>query len=246
MTAGAVSTPSLVVRNLAAGYGSGLVVRDVSLSVAQGEIVGLVGRNGVGKTTTLRSIVGELARAHGSAWLDGVPLPASPSRCTKLGLSYVPEGRQLFGALTVGENIKVGATVGRASSSKAREAVQRCCRILPRLEPLLGRRAESLSGGEQQMVAIARGLAAHPRVLLVDEMTLGLAPVAAIELMKELQVILTSEGMAVLIVDQNAEVLAQFASRILVLNDGVIAETVTEYGSGLRDVLDVTYFGSSE
>lgn len=238
---------AFVVRDLAAGYGTGLVVREVSLTIDEGEIVGLVGRNGAGKTTTLKSIVGEIPRAHGVVLLDGAVLPASPSRCARAGVSYVPEGRQLFAALTVEENIKVGATVGRSPSAKARELViQRCCSILPRLQPLLDRRAESLSGGEQQMVAIARGLAADPRVLLVDEMTLGLAPVAAMELLSELKTIVASRGMAVLLVDQNAEVLAKFASRILVLHEGVIAESVTDYGGGLRDILDATYFGSAK
>lgn len=245
MKANVPSDRGLRVENLTAGYGKALVVRGLSLNVGLGEIVGLCGRNGAGKTTTLRAITGTVERAASVLSIDGVDLPPSPTATARLGVAHVPEGRRLFGSLTVLENIQFGGIIGRASSNMHKD-VERLCEMFPRLKDLLNRRAGSLSGGEQQIVAIARGMAMSPMVLLVDEVTLGLAPIAAEAIMEELREVVARGEMGVLLVDQNAKLLADECNRILVMADGQLREIAPNLITGEQDWLGAAYFGEQQ
>ncbi|HZU18935.1 MAG TPA: ATP-binding cassette domain-containing protein, partial [Candidatus Dormibacteraeota bacterium] len=169
----------LEVRGLRAGYGRTVILTGVDLEVRPGEVVGLAGRNGAGKTTTLRAISGMLPRRAGELSFDGVPLPAGPRGVARLGVVHVPEGRGMLRGLTVEENLVFGAAaVGRPHGHAERERV---LAFFPALGRMLDRKAGLLSGGEQQMLAIARGLMAQPRLLMVDELSLGLAPRVVVE-----------------------------------------------------------------
>lgn len=169
-------TDALVdVRNLYAGYGGIPVVRDLSLHVAPGEVVALLGPNGAGKTTTLLTISGLLAPVGGSVDVLGQPVDGHKAHLVaRRGLAHVPEDRSLFFDLTVDENIRLGLT---GNKQARREAHERAMELLPALRPLGKRQAGLLSGGEQQMLAMARALVSNPKCLLVDEMSLGLAPI---------------------------------------------------------------------
>jgi ABC-type branched-subunit amino acid transport system ATPase component len=208
----------LKVTGLSAAYGSAVVLTRVDLQVEPGEVVGLVGRNGAGKTTTLRAISGLIPRRADGLSFDDVPLPAQPYRVARLGLIHVPEGRMVLRGLTVEENLAFGAAaVGRPSGGGDRDRV---LDWFPPLRPLMTRRAGLLSGGEQQMLAVARGLMARPRLLMVDEMSLGLSPRAVRDVLGAVLSACRDEGVSLLMVDQNLRLLAAHCDRLYVLAGG--------------------------
>ena len=205
---------ALEITDVAAAYGRARVLESATLRVEPGEVVGLVGRNGAGKTTLLRVISGLVKATAGTRRLGDKPLPASPAAVARRGVAHVPEGRGLFPALTVRENLQVGASVRRRRDATL---AARVSELIPRIGPLLDRRAGSLSGGEQQLVAIARGLASDPSFFLVDEVSLGLSPKAAEEiytLVRELG----SAGIGCLLVDQNILAVQACSTRTYVLS----------------------------
>jgi branched-chain amino acid transport system ATP-binding protein len=211
----------LSVRDLHAGYRNKSVLRGVSLDVPRGRIVALLGANGAGKSTLLKAIVGLLPRTAGRIELDGVPLPnATPDRALKAGVALVPEQRELFKNMTVIDNLRLGAFLHRGS------AVDADCERLLDVFPILRERslqtARTLSGGEQQMLAIARALMARPAVLLLDEPSLGLAPKIVEEIFSIIGQI-GSGGTVVLVVEQNAALALDVAQYGLVLELGEIA-----------------------
>jgi branched-chain amino acid transport system ATP-binding protein len=208
----------LVVRGLRVTFGEAKVLEDVDVDVQASETVGLVGRNGAGKTTTLRAISGVVPRQSGTITFDGQILPADPRRVARAGISHVPEGRGIFGSLTVEENLRFGSSaVGlRHDSRYERELLE----MFPKLGPLLGRRAGQLSGGEQQMLTICRGLIARPKLLMVDELSLGLSPLATHEAIQGLLRAARQLELAVLVVDQNVRSLSRVCDRLYVLVDG--------------------------
>jgi ABC-type branched-subunit amino acid transport system ATPase component len=209
----------LQVAGLRAAYGSAVVLTSVDLRVGPGEVVGLVGRNGAGKTTTLRAISGMIPRTAEGLSFDGASLPARPYRVARRGLIHVPEGRMVLRGLSVQENLAFGAAaVGRPFAVADRE---RALAWFPPLRPLMARRAGLLSGGEQQMLAIARGLTARPRLLMVDEMSLGLSPRAVRDVLGALLSACREDGIALLMVDQNLRLLAAHCDRLYVLAGGV-------------------------
>lgn len=214
---------ALEITDVAAAYGRARVLESVSLRVDPGEVVGLVGRNGAGKTTLLRVISGMVGKTVGTLRLGGKPLPASPAAVARRGVAHVPEGRGLFPSLTVRENLQVGASVRRRTDAVM---VDRLTELVPRIAAVLDRRAGSLSGGEQQLVAIARGLAGDPSFLLVDEASLGLSPRAAEEIYTLVRQ-LASAGIGCLLVDQNILAVQDCSSRTYVLSGGCtrLAET---------------------
>ena len=230
----------LAVRDLVAGYGQLAVVRDVSLAVSEGEVVALLGPNGAGKTTTLLTACGLLPPIAGEIWICGTRMEAShPSAVARLGVSLVPEDRALFFDLTVQENVRLGAR-GR------RDAVSRMFELFPELSALAKRKAGLLSGGEQQMLAIARGLAAQPRLLVVDEMSLGLAPIIVDRLLGLLKQVVTDTGTALLIVEQHAHLSLAIADRAYVLNHGeLVLEGRADELRDRRDLLEVSYLGEA-
>jgi branched-chain amino acid transport system ATP-binding protein len=216
----------LKLRDICAGYGKSEVLRGVSLDVHQGEVVTLVGANGAGKTTTLKALCGLIPASGGSVEFEGEKLSGkAPHEIVELGVTMVPEGRQLFSFLTVQENLLMGAykhSARRARDQRLAEVLQ----IFPRVKERLPQLAGSLSGGEQQMVAIARGMMAGPKLLIMDEPSLGLSPLL-VEQMFEVVRLVASRGTTVLLVEQNVFHTLKLADRGYVLENGTITLTGT-------------------
>ncbi|RZL49682.1 MAG: ABC transporter ATP-binding protein [Variovorax sp.] len=216
--------------DISAGYGKSEVLRGVSLDVQQGEVVTLVGANGAGKTTTLKTLCGLLQATGGSIEFEGRKLSGKASHeIVELGISMVPEGRQLFPFLTVRENLLMGA-YKRSARSVRDKSLAEVLEIFPRVRERLPQLAGSLSGGEQQMVAIARGMMAGPKLLIMDEPSLGLSPLL-VEQMFDVVRLVASRGTTVLLVEQNVFHTLKLADRGYVLENGTI--TLTGTGSEL-------------
>jgi branched-chain amino acid transport system ATP-binding protein len=225
-----MAEPLLSVRGLCAGYGDLEVLRGVDLEVQPGSIVALLGANGVGKTTFNKTLSGLMRASRGEIWFDGRRIDRlAPPEIVAGGLIHVPEGRKLFPNLTVRETLQLGAY--RRARAERRRNFEHVLAIFPRLEERLGQRAGTLSGGEQQMAAIGRGLMAAPRLLVLDEPSLGLAPLLVDEMFALIKR-LNGEGVAVLLVEQNVAQSLEIAARAHVMENGVIALS----GAG-RDLL---------
>jgi branched-chain amino acid transport system ATP-binding protein len=213
--------PRLDVREITSGYGPVTVLRDVSISVAPGEIVAILGANGAGKSTLLKTIVGLLRPSSGSIEANGVDVTRRPPEAiTRERVVLVPEGRQLFDAMTVRENLLLGGYT--QPSTHRQETLERVFALFPVLRERLGQKASSLSGGQRQMVALGRALMARPTLLLLDEPSLGLAPLIIKETFSTLDR-LRAEGVTILIVEQNALMTLELADRAYVLDRGRVA-----------------------
>lgn len=204
--------PVLEARGLHAGYGDLAAVRDLDLHVGAGEIVALLGPNGAGKTTTLQTLGGALKPLKGHVVWDGEITVAPLHRRVRQGLGFIPEERSVIGGLSVRENLSLG-----------RGPVSEALRLFPQLEPLLRRQAGLLSGGEQQMLTLARCLASKPRVMLVDELALGLAPIVVSSLLASLRAAALDTGAAVILVEQQVRRALSVADRWYLLQNGSIA-----------------------
>ncbi|MGE0060815.1 MAG: ABC transporter ATP-binding protein [Xanthobacteraceae bacterium] len=212
----------LEIDNVETCYGLSQVLFGISFAIAPGEMVTLMGRNGMGKTTTVRSIMGLTAARAGSIRFDGREVRGLPSyRIAKLGLGLVPEGRQVFPTLTVRENL-VATAVERGG--EGRWTIDRVHDLFPRLAERGGSMGNQLSGGEQQMLAIGRALMTNPRLLILDEATEGLAPLIRAEIWKSLER-LKSEGLSVLVIDKNVEALTRVADRHYIIERGRVVWT---------------------
>ncbi|KCV81009.1 ABC transporter-like protein [Actibacterium atlanticum] len=212
----------LELRGVNAGYGRAQILRDVSFQVGAGEIVCLLGRNGAGKTTTMKTIMGLVRPMAGQVLLEGAGLSALPAhQVPRHGVGYVPQGRRLFGELTVAQNLEIGLRA-RGQGAQTREEV---LQLFPRLRERLTQRAETLSGGEQQMLATARALCLKPRVMLLDEPTEGLQP-SMIALIRDVIVKMRAQGVAVLLVEQRVDAVLSVADHVVFLENGQIRETV--------------------
>jgi len=208
--------------DVTAGYGAVTVLRGLSLSARTGEVLCVMGRNGAGKSTMLRTIIGQVAASAGSIRLDGAEVRGLPAhRVPRLGIGYVPQGRRLFGDLTVAENIEIGLMT-RGRGPRVRDHV---LDLFPRLRERLGQVSRTLSGGEQQMLAIARALCLEPKVLLLDEPTEGLQP-SMISLIRDTIVDLKATGVATILVEQRVDAVLSVADRVAFMTGGRIAETV--------------------
>jgi branched-chain amino acid transport system ATP-binding protein len=216
---------------LTAGYGDLAAVRNLSIAIRPGEIVALFGPNGAGKTTTLLACVGLLPCLAGEVRWLGAPSRGSIHGLARSGLAHVPEGRSVTTALTARDNLRLG-----------RGGVDAALSIFPELEPLLSRPAGLLSGGEQQMLVLARALASRPRALLVDELSLGLAPLVVQRLLQALRAAAEQDQLAVLLVEQQARAALSVADRWYLLRDGNLAGQ-GESGAG-APVLDAAYLAS--
>jgi branched-chain amino acid transport system ATP-binding protein len=215
------SKPILAVSDLHAWYGSGHVLQGVTLEVHPGEIVSLIGRNGAGKTTTLKSIMGLMARISGQISLEGMNITRQPAHERfHLGLGYVPEDRRIVPGLTVLENIRLGLL---ASPLRAREAeiIEEMAETFPRLKQRLGQAAATLSGGEQQMLAIARAMVSRPKIILLDEPSEGIMPVLVDE-MFELFARWKGQGRTILLVEQSVERALTISDRAYIIDQGQI------------------------
>ena len=211
----------LSIRNLSVNYGAIQALRGVSLDVYAGEIVAVIGANGAGKSTMMNAVMGDVPRAGGEVLLNGKQLPDKSFRvaCEKVSIS--PEGRRVFAPLTVYENLQMGAFPLK-DRKEAAEQLAQIYRLFPRLEERKKQYAGTLSGGEQQMLAIGRALMQKPEVLLLDEPSLGLAPIIINEIFKELKVINKELGTTILIVEQNAKKALQLSDRAYVLQTGKV------------------------
>ena len=211
----------LEVSGLVAGYGAADVLRGIDLAVAAGEIVAVLGANGAGKSTLNRALSGVLRARAGSIRFDGAAIEGeAPAAIVARGLIHVPEGRRIFPNLSVGDNLDLGSY--RRARARRAENRDRVFAIFPRLRDRLGQRAGTLSGGEQQMLAIGRGLMAEPRLLILDEPSLGLSPLLVEELFALIARI-AREGLAVLLVEQNVVESLEVAQRAYILEQGRFA-----------------------
>ena len=209
----------LEVVNVEAGYGDVPVLRAPSLHVSQGEIVALLGSNGAGKTTLIRCITGLLRPRAGSISFEGEPIHhLGAHQVVDLGIACVPEGRQLFPAMSVGENLLLGSYLKRARARRAAN-LERAFALFPKLAERRAQEAGTLSGGEQQMLAIARALMSEPRLLIIDELSLGLAPLVVQELFRTILDV-RAQGITVLLVEQNVQQTLRMADRAYVLESG--------------------------
>ncbi|HLH70644.1 MAG TPA: ABC transporter ATP-binding protein [Candidatus Dormibacteraeota bacterium] len=215
--------PLLELDAVHAYYGLAHVLQDVSLEVRRGEVTALLGRNGAGKTTTLRSVMGLVTVRGGEIRFDGEPLTGRPThRIARLGIGYVPEDRRMFPGLSVEENLRLAALGRGLDRDQSRAGFERVWELFPTLREHARREAAKLSGGQQQMVAIARALIGSPRLLLIDEPTQGLAPVVARDIARAL-VDVAATGVGVLLVEQNAMLALEVARRAYVMDEGRIA-----------------------
>src|SRR5690242_16649773 len=225
-------------------YGASHIVQGISLSVGAGEAVGLMGRNGVGKTTTLKSIMGLEARTRGKIVFDGTDLTGlAPHVRASRGLGYVPEERAVFPQMTVEENIRIGALLHRSSAQK--ECLDAAYGLFPILAERRLQLAGTLSGGQQKMLALARALALKPRLLLVDEPTEGLMP-ANVELITQAIVRATESGVAVLLVDASFDLIAESCTRLYAMDRGVLTGTFRPGEFSGPDALAAQYLGGVE
>lgn len=213
-------TPLLSVRSLCGGYGRAQVLHDVDLDVWRGELVALIGSNGAGKSTLLKTIVGLVTASAGSVSYQGADIKRSrPERLVARGLALVPEGRLLFGPMSVAENLELGGYASTRGRVGKRAALEQVYGLFPVLKQRERQSAATLSGGEQQMLAIGRALMSSPELLLLDEPSLGLAPRVIAEIFRALDV-LRGEGVTVLLVEQDARLALRHASRGYVMATG--------------------------
>ena len=229
----------LRVKGISAGYGPVQVLDGVSFEAHPGEVLCLLGRNGAGKTTTLKSVMGLLPLSAGEIALGETALSTLPAHeVSKQGIGYIPQGRRLFTEMTVAENIEVGLM----TRSKGRETRERVLEMFPRLRERLSQRAETLSGGEQQMLATARALCLEPSVLLLDEPTEGLQP-SMTELIQQTVRTMRDQGVAIVLVEQKIESVLSLADRVVFIENGRSRETVSPDQLRADDTLLKRYVG---
>ncbi len=214
----------LQVSGLHAGYGAIPVLHDISLAIAEGESVGILGHNGMGKTTLLRTLIGALRTDAGSVLLHGADITrAAPHARARLGMAYVPQGREIFPGLSTMDNLRMGLV---KTGERTMQTIDSLLEDFPRLKPLLDRPGGSLSGGEQQLLALARALAGKPTLLLLDEPTEGIQPSIIEEIAETLAALRDRMKLTIVLVEQNLEFIATVSQRVLVIKRGQIGGEV--------------------
>jgi len=223
------STPLLRIENLRAAYGKIEALKGVDLDISPGEIVALIGANGAGKSTLMMTIFGKPRAKTGRIVFDGVDITQTPThQIARMSIAQSPEGRRIFPRMSVAENLQMGADAGESSEAERAAVLERVLTLFPRLRERIGQRGGTLSGGEQQMLAIGRALMSRPRLLLLDEPSLGLAPLITRQIFDAIRSLNKQDGLTVLIVEQNANHALRLAHRGYVLVNGLI----TMSGSG--------------
>jgi len=215
----------LRLENVHTYYGKSHILHGVSLEVNPGEVVGLLGRNGVGKSTTLKSVMGLVKPADGTVSFEGRPINGLPAhRVARLGVAWVPEDRRVFRLLTVTENLRTGLDRAGVTDARKKQLLDRAFEYFPRLEERKTQLGGTLSGGEQQMLAIARAIMLEPKIILLDEPTEGLMPRMVGEIRQIIEA-LHREGVAILLVEQNVPLTLDASSRVYIMEKGVIRHT---------------------
>jgi branched-chain amino acid transport system ATP-binding protein len=217
------ATPLLAIRDLSAAYGNVLALKGVDLNVSAGEIVALIGANGAGKSTLMMTVFGKPRARSGRIEFDGQDITRfSTHQVARLRISQAPEGRRIFPRMTVAENLQMGADAASATEAERRTDLDRVLTLFPRLKERLTQRGGTLSGGEQQMLAIGRALMMRPRLLMLDEPSLGLAPLITRQIFDAIRTLNRQYGLTVLIVEQNANHALRLAHRGYVMVNGLI------------------------
>jgi branched-chain amino acid transport system ATP-binding protein len=216
------STPLILVEDVHTYYGKSHILHGVSLNVAPGEVVGLLGRNGVGKSTTLKTIMGLVKPTHGSVLLSGNAITGlPPHKLAKLGIGYVPEDRRIFRLLTVMENLRTGLDRPGVTDEKRQKLLDKVFTYFPILAERRNQAGGTLSGGEQQMLAIARAMMLEPKIILLDEPTEGLMP-RMVSQIRQIIDVLHSEGVAILLVEQNVPLTLEASQRVYIMEKGSV------------------------
>lgn len=237
-------TLSLAVSNLSAGYGDVPVLSDISISVEAAAITAVIGSNGAGKTTLLRSLSGLIKPSGGSVRIGEAELCGSkPLAFVKAGVTHVPEGRKLFAGMTVEDNLLMGAFSLSATRAELRRDLERIYATFPKLGDRRRQNAVSMSGGEQQMCAIGRGLMSRPRVMMIDELSLGLAPVAVDFLVDALKTI-SGDGVGIVVVEQDVAVALDMAKHVVVMDRGRISKAGTSKEIAQDQAIRAAYLGA--
>jgi branched-chain amino acid transport system ATP-binding protein len=228
---GAPPSTALSVVDLSSSYGLAAILKGVSLSVAPGEIVGVLGRNGAGKTTSLKTIMGLVPRGRGSIWLEGKRIDGlAPNDIAMAGIGYVPQGRAIFPSLSVMENLRVT----QFAQGKSGDEVDKIVEFFPALKPHLAARGGGLSGGQQQILALARALVGNPRVLLLDEPSEGIQPSVLDSIIEVLQNLMKRNSISILLVEQNLDFAAALSHRAYVMEMGRIVRQLDRDDLGAR------------
>jgi branched-chain amino acid transport system ATP-binding protein len=244
MTAPATPAESLVtVEDLHTFYGKSHILHGVSLSVGRGEVVGLLGRNGVGKSTTLKTIMGLVNPSQGKVLFEGKAITGMPAhKIARLGIAYVPEDRRIFKLLTVMENLRTGLDRQGVTDARKQELLDKLFEYFPRLAERRSQAGGTLSGGEQQMLAIARAMMLEPKIILLDEPTEGLMP-RMVSQIKEIIAVLHKEGVAILLVEQNVPLTLEASQRIYFMEKGAVRHHAASSELKVNDPVIHQYLG---
>jgi branched-chain amino acid transport system ATP-binding protein len=237
-------TPLLQVQAVTAGYGDLIAIRDVDLTVARGTVVGLIGRNGAGKSTTLRAIAGLNKVVRGRVLLDGEDVSRLPAyRRAQAGIAFVPEGKRIFRERTVRDNLIIGASAAKLHRAQLHSRIEEAYALFPILGEFRSRSAGLLSGGQQQMLAIAQALMPAPQLLLLDEPSAGLAPSVVNEVLRSVVRLRDERGLGVLLVEQAADLALAYADDVTVLDVGRTSLSGRSADPQLRQRIERAYFG---
>jgi branched-chain amino acid transport system ATP-binding protein len=237
------TTPLVLVEDVHTYYGKSHVLHGVSLQVAPGEVVGLLGRNGVGKSTTLKTIMGLVRPSRGSVRLEGNTVTDLPAhKLARLGIGYVPEDRRIFRLLTVMENLRTGLDRRGVTAERKQALIDKAFKYFPRLAERRNQAGGTLSGGEQQMLAIARAMMLEPKIVLLDEPTEGLMP-RMVSQIRDIIDLLHNEGVAILLVEQNVPLTLEASQRIYIMEKGSVRHQCAASEINVNDPVIKQYLG---
>jgi branched-chain amino acid transport system ATP-binding protein len=244
MSATAASTEPLVrVEDVHTYYGKSHILHGVSLTVAPGEVVGLLGRNGVGKSTTLKTIMGLVQPSRGAVWLDGARITGvPPHKLARRGIGYVPEDRRIFRLLTVMENLRTGLDRNGITEQRRRALLDKVFAFFPVLAERRSQAGGTLSGGEQQMLAIARAMMLEPKIILLDEPTEGLMP-RMVSQIRQIVEVLHQDGVAILLVEQNVPLTLAASQRVYIMEKGSVRHHCAASDISVHDPIIKQYLG---